>query len=211
MYIRSCPQCDAGKMLATSMKRGWGKEYKYVCSSCGYSKWIYEGSPSAGGSYENSKKSFWLLLILIEAIVFFNSDIIGVIGYVIYTLLLILFSYNLLTPNKLEPECKIVEWVDLITPEEAEEELGVNYAMKDNKILLLIGIVIASVFFSDYFKNWYILLFALVSYIVMYYYGFLDISSLRRSKFFKDEEFEKEIEKIIVKIDSEGKPILEET
>lgn len=208
MYIRKCPNCSDGKMLAVQMRRGWGKEYHYVCNCCGHDKWIYEGNPSVGGSYENSKMGFWILLIMVEAIVFFSDDVIGGIGYAIYISLLLLFLYNLFTPNKIKGGgYEILEWIDMITPEEAEEELGLNYSMKDNKVMVFIGIVIASVIAVDYFDNWYLLIIALFSFLAMYYYGFLDISSHRRGKFFKDREFEQEMDDIVIKIDSDGKPI----
>ena len=207
MYIRKCPKCDNGKMLAVSMVRGWGKEYHYVCNSCGHDKWIYEGNPNIGESYEKSKKSFWIVLILIEIIIFFNDNIISGIDYIIYLSLLILFIYNLFTPNKLKLGYEIVASIDAITPEEAKEELMLNYSIKDNKVMLFIGVIILSVIATDYFDNWYLLGFALLSFILMYYYGFLDISTHRRGKFFRDKKFEKDINDLVVKVDSSGKPI----
>ena len=155
MYLLKCPKCNNGKMLATKMKRGWGKSYYYVCNSCGHSIWLYD---------------------------------------------------NFLKP--LPPNYMIIKQTKLITSEEAYEELRLNYSKKDNKYILFIGIIILSVFFAYFFENLYLLIFALLSFVGMYYYGFLDISTHRRDRFFKDQDFEKEIDSLIVKTDFEGKPII---
>lgn len=202
--------CEDGKMLAIHMHRGWGKEYEYKCNNCGHNKWIYEGSPSTGGKYENSKIGFWTLLIFVEIIVFFNDDIIGIVGYALYLSFIILFLYNLLTPNKLKLDYEIIGDIDKITPEEVDEEVQLNYSMKDDKFLLYPFVFMLSVGLTSYYDNYYFLILAVLSVVYAYYYGFLDISVHRKDKYFKDKKFEKEMDDVTIKIDSNGNPIYEE-
>jgi hypothetical protein len=183
MYIRKCPICENGKMKAAHMRRGWGKEYEYVCDSCGHSKWIYEGHPGTGESYENSSSGFWLMMIIVEVIVFMNHDNITILGYGLYLAVLLALLYKAFTPTPLkspktkEPAYEIIDSIDALTPEEKEEEERVKFVEKQGLRFWIYPIVFfGSIIAAVFFENYYLLILAVGSIVYAYYAGYLDIS-----------------------------------
>ncbi|MBL0707589.1 MAG: hypothetical protein JJW00_00900 [Sulfurimonas sp.] len=210
LYVRKCPMCKDGQMVPLHTHRGWGKEYQYFCNLCDHNKWIYEGSPENNEKYENSKSGFWIMLILVELIIFIGDDIIGTIGYTIYLSVLALFLYNLMTPNRLKLNYEIIGYIDKVTPDEADDEKQINYAQKVNKFWIYPVIFLGSIAFAEYSDSpnrYYYLLLAPLSFAFAYYYGFLEISNHRRKLFFKDRNFENDMDDITVETNKDGKPV----
>lgn len=189
MFIRKCPKCDNGKMKPVKMFQGWGKAYLYLCNECKHEKWIYEGSATSEyGGYENSNSSFWILLIAIEIIVFFNDDIKSIFDYILYILFFVFFLYKTFTPkyiydeNIKEAAYEIIEVTDeLLTPKEQEQEELIEQTQKDGMRFWVYPIVfIGSIFAAIYFENLLFLIGSLLALGYAYYFGHLDISKHRR-------------------------------
>jgi hypothetical protein len=84
MIQRICPECG-GVMSDMYSARGWGKDGFYVCSSCGHSKNIYEGTTMYP----------YIFLILFEVVIFFLSDSLSVVEYVIYGVVFLFLFYRM--------------------------------------------------------------------------------------------------------------------
>jgi len=189
MYIRKCPECDNGKMKPIESFRGWGMEYKYSCDTCGHEKWIYEGSINSGETYESSKTGFWIFLIIIELIVFFNDDIITIFDYTLYVIFLIFFIYKVLTPNKLyknntnKISYEIIDNIDELTPEEIEEEKILEKAQNGSiKFWIYPFVFVASLLLTIIYGNYYFLVGSIFALAYAYHFGYLDISKNRRKQ-----------------------------
>jgi len=183
MYIRKCPKCSNGKMKQIKMARGWGKEYLYQCQNCGHEKWIYEGNSSVGESYESSSKGFWLLLLVIESIVFFTDEFISPLYYSLYIFILLVLLYKIffnknlkdVSTNKISYE--IIDEIDEITQDEEDEELFLKKIDKNPfPFYIFVSSFLFFIFMASSSENYYYLIGSLLSLVYAYFMHLLDIS-----------------------------------
>jgi len=175
-------------MNPIKMFHGWGKEYLYLCNQCKHEKWIYEGySNRENGGYESSNISFWLLLIAIEAIIFFSDNMKSTFDYILYLLFFVFFLYKAFSPSYLydeetkQPAYEIIETTKELTPEEQEEKELEEQAQKAGIKFWVYPIVfIGSLIATAYFENLLFLIGCIFALGYGYYFGHLDISKHRR-------------------------------
>ena len=170
-------------MKPVKMQRGWGKEYLYICGTCGHDKWIYEGHPNTGESYETSGKGFWLLLIIIELFVFIDDYYVTAMEYIAYAVVFLFLLYKAFQTKQLykkgtkKSSYEIIDEVDGLTSEEEEEKERINYAEEKGMKFMVYPIVfVGSIIASLVFENPYFLILSVASVAYAYYFGFLNIS-----------------------------------